>query len=342
MIERWVKNDLTLKRIRRFASIKRAVGSVYVVIFLLFLSVTAEFWSNNKPLIMKYNDAIYFPVVRTYYPTEFGQDGFITNYRALELEAGDNWAVWPLVPWNPYESNESLATYPSGPSKDNWLGTDDRGRDVLSRLIYGFRYSMGFALAVWFFSFLLGTIAGALMGFWGGRTDMFGQRIVEVFDALPYLLMLLTLIAFLGATLQLLVAFSVFLGWMRISTYMRAEFLKLRKRDFVEAAKAQGVGTNRILFRHILPNGLSPLITFSPTEIAANIYTLAILDYLGMGLPPPTPSWGELLQQAQNYFTIAWWLAVYPSMAMIISLTALTFIGEGIREAYDPRKSMST
>jgi microcin C transport system permease protein len=120
---------------------------------------------------------------------------------------------------------------------------------------------------------------------------------------------------------------------------MRAEFLKLRKREFVEAAKAQGVGTFRVLFRHILPNGLGPLITFSPTEIAANIYTLAILDYLGMGLPPPTPSWGELLQQAQNYFTLAWWLAVFPSAAMIISLTSLTFIGEGIREAYDPRKA---
>ena len=141
--------------------------------------------------------------------------------------------------------------------------------------------------------------------------------------------------------MPLLVAFSVFLGWMTISTYMRAEFLKLRKREFVEAAKAQGVGTVRILFRHILPNALSPLITFSPTEIAAYIYTLAILDYLGMGLPPPTPSWGELLQQAQEYFTIAWWLAVYPSLAMIISLTALTFIGEGVREAYDPRKTLA-
>jgi microcin C transport system permease protein len=198
---------------------------------------------------------------------------------------------------------------------------------------------MGFALLVWFFAYAVGIVAGATMGYGGGRIDMIGQRFVEVFDSLPYLLMLLTLIALLGASLPLLVGFSVLLGWMRISNYMRAEFLKLRKREFVEAAKAQGVGTVRILFRHILPNGLSPLITFSPTEIAANIYTLAILDYLGMGLPPPTPSWGELLQQAQNYFTIAWWLAVFPSLAMIITLTSLTFIGEGVRAAYDPRKS---
>jgi microcin C transport system permease protein len=342
ILDRWIKNDLTRKRLRRFMSIKRAVISTWIFAFLLFLSVSAEFFANNKPLILKYHGTLYFPVVQTVYPTVFGQDGFVTNYRALQLEKdkGD-FELWPLVRWNPYESNETLSTYPAGPSHDNWFGTDDRGRDVLSRLIYGFRYSIGFAVAVWFFSFFVGTIAGAIMGYWGGRTDLFGQRLVEVFDSLPYLLMLLTLIALLGATMQLLVAFSVFLGWMRISTFMRAEFLRLRKREFVEAAKAQGVSTFRILFRHILPNGLSPLITFSPTEIAANIYTLAILDYLGLGLPPPTPSWGELLQQAQQYFTIAWWLAVFPSMAMIISLTALTFIGEGVREAYDPRKTVA-
>ncbi len=339
VISRLITNDLSLKRYMRFKSVKRAYYSLWVIIFTLLLSFTAEFWANSKPLVMGYQGQIYFPVFKDYYPTIFGQDGFVTNYRAVDLSAGKGWAVWPVVRWDPYESNASVESYPSPPTRDNWLGTDDRGRDVLSRLIYGFRYSMGFAVAVWFFSFLFGTIAGAVMGYWGGRVDMVGSRIVEIFDSLPYLLMLLTLIALLGATLELLIVFSVFLGWMRLSVYMRAEFLKLRKREFVEAAKAQGVGTVRILFKHILPNAMGPLITFSPTEIAANIYTLAILDYLGMGLPPPTPSWGELLQQAQNYFTIAWWLAVFPSLAMIISLTALTFIGEGIRNAYDPRKS---
>lgn len=337
MMESLFKNELSLKRWRRFCAVKRAIWSVWLLVFLVLLSVTAEFWSNNKPLVMKYEGAIYFPAVRTYYPTLFNQEGVITNYRTLNWEGPDNWAIWPLVRWNPYESNDAIASYPGAPSHDNWLGTDDRGRDVLSRLIYGFRYSLGFAMAVWALAFALGTIAGAIMGYWGGRVDLLGQRVVEVFDSLPYLLMLLTLIAFLGASMSLLVGFSVLLGWMRISTYMRAEFLKLRKREFVEAAKAQGIGTFRILFRHILPNGLGPIVTFSPTEIAANIYTLAILDYLGMGLPPPTPSWGELLQQAQNLFTVAWWLAVYPSLAMIISLTALTFVGEGVRAAYDPR-----
>lgn len=340
MIERWVKNELTLKRIRRFQSIKRSVAAVWVIGFMLFISGTAEMWANNKPIVMNFKGTIYFPVLNSRHPSVFEQEGFVTNYRALDLKSDGHWAIWPLVPWNPFESNEAMASYPSPPTRDNWLGTDDRGRDVLSRLIYGFRYSVGFAILVWIFSYSFGVMAGAAMGFWGGKVDLIGQRFVEVFESLPYLLMLLTLIAFLGASLPLLVGFAVFLGWMRISTFMRAEFLKLRKRDFVEAAKAQGVGTFRLLFRHILPNGLGPLITFSPTEIATLIYTLAILDYLGMGLPPPTPSWGELLQQAQQYFTLAWWLAVYPSMAMVISLTSLTFIGEGVRAAYDPRKMM--
>lgn len=339
MIERLFKNELALKRYRRFKSVKRAVWSSWILAIFLLLSVSAEIWSNNKPVIMKYDGKIYFPVFKDYYPTEFGQDGFITNYRAIDFTQGERWAVWTIVKWNPYESNESLSTYPAPPTSANWLGTDDRGRDLTARIIYGFRYSMAFAVLVWLFAYIVGTVLGAAMGYWGGRIDMVGQRLVEVFDSLPYLLMLLTLIAFLGANLWILVAINVFLGWMRISLFVRAEFLKLRKREFVEAARAQGVGTRRILFRHILPNGLGPLVTFSPAEIAANIYTLAILDYLGMGLPPPTPSWGELLQQAQDYFTIAWWLALFPSLAMIITMTALTFVGEGVREAYDPRKT---
>lgn len=338
MIERWIKNDLTLKRIKRFKSIRRAVWSVWVFLFLIFLSATAEFWANNKPIVMSHQGSIYFPVVKTYHPSVFGKPGFVTDYRSFNFKEEGNWAIWPLVTWNPFESNKKLESYPAPPSDINWLGTDDRGRDVLSRLIYGFRYSIGFAVLVWLFSYLVGIILGGSMGFFGGRVDLYGQRLVEIFESLPALLMLLTLIAMLGASLELLVGFSVILGWMRISTYMRAEFLKLRRRDFVDAGRALGVGTWRILGRHILPNAMGPIITFSPVEIASGIYTLAILDYLGLGLPPPTPSWGELLQQAQNYFSIAWWLAVFPSLAIIISLTSLTFIGEGVREAFDPRK----
>lgn len=335
MIERFTDDEITLKRWRAFKGLRRALVSVYLVGFLLFISATAEFWANSKPIVMSYQGSIYFPVLKTYHPETFGVDANVTDYRALKMD----WAIWPLVKWDPFEINTQLTNYPAPPSHENRLGTDDRGRDVLSRLIYGFRYSFGYALLVWFFAFALGTALGAVMGYRGGKIDMFGQRVIEVFESLPGLLILLTLIAMIGASLKLLVIFSVVMGWMKISLYMRAEFLKLRKRDFVEAARAQGVGTGRILWHHVLPNALAPLITFSPSEIALNISTLAVLDYLGMGLPPPTPSWGELLGQSQSYFTIAWWLAVYPSIAVIVSITALTFIGEGVRAAYDPRKT---
>lgn len=339
MIEHWIKNDLTLKRYRRFKSMRRSVISVWIFAFFLVLSLTAEIWANSKPLLLKYRGEWFVPVFKTYHPSVFGiEDQVVTNYRALNLEVGDK-AIWPIIRWDPYEANSAVETYPARPSGVNWLGTDDRGRDVLARLIYGFRFSIGFALLVWFFSYLVGVIAGSFMGFAGGLVDLVGQRLVEVFESMPALLMLITLVSIFGANLWLLVVFSVFFGWMMISTYMRAEFLKLRKRDFVEAARAQGVGRWRLILRHILPNALGPIITFSPFMIASEIYSLAALDYLGMGLPPPTPSWGELLQQAQNYFTVAWWLAVFPSLAMIVTLTVLNLIGEGIRDAYDPRKS---
>lgn len=338
MIESRIKNDLTLKRYRRFKKLKRSVVSVWIFIFLLFLSLTAEIWANSKPIIMKYAGQYYVPIYATYHPSVFGMEGSVTDYRQIDLSKDDSWALWPPVKWDPYESNNTVTSFPGGPTSQNLLGTDDRGRDVLSRLIYGFRYSIGFALLVWFFSYIAGVILGAIMGFLGGTTDLIGQRVIEVFESMPYLLMLITLVATLGANLWLLVIFSVIFGWMQISTYIRAEFLKLRKREFVEAARAQGVSRWRLIFIHILPNALGPILTFSPFMIAGEIYALAALDYLGMGLPPPTPSWGELLQQAQNYFTIAWWLAVFPSAAMILTLTVLNLIGEGIRDAFDPRK----
>lgn len=339
MIERLIQNPLTKKRWRRFCSIRRAVFASWAFVLLIFISLTAEFWANSKPLIMRFEDKIYFPVIKKYHPTEFGQDDiFVTDYRALNL-SGENWAFWPLVRWDPYESNKAVEAYPGAPSRANWFGTDDRGRDVFARLLYGFRYSFIFAIGVWFLSFLIGIIFGAIMGYLGGAVDLVGQRFVEIFDAIPTLLLLITLMTIFGANLWLLVCFSAFFGWMMISIYMRAEFLKLRSREFVEAAKALGGSKWRIIFKHILPNAMGPVITFSPFAIAGGIASLAALDYLGFGLPPPTPSWGELLGQAQKSFTIAWWLAVYPSLALFSSLVVLNLIGEGIREAFDPRKS---
>lgn len=337
MIERYIKNDLTLKRWRRFKKVKRSIVSAWLFVFILMLSVTAEFWANSKPLILSFHGSLYFPIFKTYHPSVFGQmDSFVTDYRALFAE--EDWSVWPAIAWDPYESNTAVTSYPAPPTWRNWFGTDDRGRDVFSRLIYGFRYSIGYALLVWMASYLVGTIVGALMGYLGGRVDLVGQRIVDIFESMPVLLLLITLVSIFSASMTVLVIFSTMFGWMFISAYVRAEFLKLRKREFVESARAQGVSQARIIFKHIMPNALGPVLTFSPFTIAAGISALAALDYLGFGLPPPTPSWGEMLQQAQNYFTLAWWLALYPSLAMIFTLTILNLIGEGVRDAFDPRK----
>jgi microcin C transport system permease protein len=339
LFERLITNPLTLKRWRRFKSVKRSVFASWLFIFLLILSLTAEFWANDKPILMSYNGSYYLPIFRKYHPSLFNQEGFITNYRALNWqEEPGNWALWPPIHWNPFESNTEVTEYPAPPSSQNIFGTDDRGRDVLARLIYGFRYSIVFALMVWLFSYLMGIVAGAIMGFTGGLTDLLGQRVVEIFESMPMLLILITLTSIFGANLKLLIIFSALFGWMFISLYMRAEFLKFRKRDFVDAARAMGASRLRLIFIHILPNALGPVLTFTPFALAGAISTLAALDYLGFGLPPPTPSWGELLNQAQKYFTTAWWLAFFPSMALFITLVSLNLIGEGVRDAFDPRK----
>lgn len=341
MIEKYViKNDLSLRRWRRFKKIKRAVFGAWIFAFLIFLSITAEFWANSKPIFMGYQGSIYMPVISNHHPSEFGQEGFVTNYRKLDLEAEGNWAIWPIIPWNPIESNNELNSFPSAPSSVNLMGTDDRGRDILSRLIYGFRYSIGFSFLVWVVSYIIAVVAGATMGFAGGKVDLIGQRIVEVVESMPFLLLLITLVAIFGASMTLLVVLMSIFGWTMMAQYVRAEYLKLRQFEFVEAARAIGGSVPRQMFKHILPNALVPILTFTPFRIAAGISTLAILDYLGFGLPAPTPSWGELLQQAKRNFTIAWWLALFPSLALFVSLLSLNLMGEGVRDAFDPKKEL--
>lgn len=340
MIEKFIRNEETLKKWRRFKSKKLAVASFVILLFACFLSFTAEFWANNQPLYLRFNGSSYFPVVQTYHPSVFGEESaVVTDYRKLQLdEARGDFALWPLIRWSPYESNQSVESYPSGPTKENLMGTDDRGRDILTRLLYGLRYSIIFAVLVWVLTFITGTIFGGIMGYFGGRTDFWGQRVVEILATVPEFFLLIILISIFKPTLVLLVFISSLFGWIGISAYVRAEYLKNRKREYVEAARALGAGHMQIFFRHLLPNSLSPIITFSPFVIAGNIVSLASLDYLGFGLTPPTPSWGELLNQAQKHFTVGWWLAVYPSMALFLTLTMLSLIGEGVRDAMDPKE----
>ncbi|MFA7614514.1 MAG: ABC transporter permease, partial [Candidatus Caldatribacteriota bacterium] len=207
-----------------------------------------------------------------------------------------------------------------------------------ARLLYGLRYSMTYAFLVWLITFTVGTILGGIMGYMGGRTDFWGQRVVEVLSTVPQFFLLIIIISMFKPSLTLLIFISSIFGWINISYYVRGEFLKNRKKEFVEAARALGAGHVSIFFKHLLPNSLSPIITFSPFYIASNIVALASLDYLGFGLTPPTPSWGELLNQAQKHFTEGWWLAVYPSMVLFLTLTMLSLIGEGVRDAMDPKE----
>ncbi len=331
------RSELAQKRWKRFKKRKVSFFSLWALVFLIFVAVTAEFWANSKPILLVYEGSVYMPVVQSIHPTELGiEDQLLMDYRALDLE-GKGWAIWPPVKWDPYERNTELARFPSGPSAQNILGTDEVGRDLLTRLIYGFRYSFLFGFGVWICVTLLGMVFGSIMGYFGGWIDLIGQRVVEVFESLPYLLILLTIFSIIYPGLIALIAITAFLTWMGVGQYMRAEMFRLRKLEFVEAARAQGASVWRILMVHCLPNGLTPWITLTPFLISAAVSSLAVLDYLGFGVPAPLPSWGELLNQSKKHFTTSWWLALYPSLALFMTLTVLNLIGEGIRDAFDPR-----
>jgi microcin C transport system permease protein len=334
MIEKYISNELNLKRWRRFKRRKPAVFSIIMLLTMILLTFIAPILANNKPIILTHQGKTYFPALTQYHPKEFGiNDSMVMDYREFKA---DGTIIWPIIRWNPFESNKVVDSYPAPPSKDNWMGTDDRGRDVLTRLLYGFKYSISYAILVWIISYTIGTIMGGTMGYFGGKIDFFGMRMVEIFSTVPHFFLLIILISIFRPSLVLLVCISSLFAWIAINYYVRAEFLRNRKKEFVEAARALGASTPSILFKHILPNSLGPIITFTPFFISANIVGLASLDYLGFGLEVPTPSWGELLNQAQKNFTIGWWLAVFPSMALFSTLTMLALVGEGVRDAMDP------
>lgn len=338
MIESRIKNELTLKRYRKLKSNRLSMIGLWGILILFFLSATAEFWANSKPVVMYHNSQLYFPVVKDYHPTDFGrEDILVMNYREINF-GNDSWVVWPLIKWDPYESNKDVDTYPSKPSSLNLFGTDDRGRDILTRLLYGYRYCIAYAFLVWILTMVVGIGVGGVMGFYGGKVDIWGQRVVEVLNSVPQFFLLLIIVSIFQPDLMWLVAISSMFGWIFISYYIRGEFLKNRKAEFVDAARALGGSKLRLIVKHILPNSLGPVITFAPFLIAAHITGLASLDYLGFGLTPPTPSWGELLKQAQEHFSTSWWLALFPSLALFVTLLMLNMLGEGVRDAFDPRK----
>lgn len=333
-------SELNRKRWRKFRKQKRSVVALVLFAAVAAFSFTAELWSNSKPVLLRYRGGLFVPAYRDYHPSAFGiEDEVQTDYRELEKKftPGD-WALWPVNRWDPFESNKEVEKYPAPPSRLNVLGTDDRGRDILARVMYGFRYSIAYASIVWALTVIIGIVAGGVMGFFGGWIDLLGQRVVEVLNTIPILFLLIILVSIFEPSLLMLVLLTSCFSWIGLSYYVRGEFLKNRKMEFVEAARSLGARNPRLIFRHVLPNSLIPVITFSPFIISSHILGLASLDYLGFGLRPPTPSWGELLNQAQQNFTIAWWLAVYPGLALFSTLVMLALIGDGVRNAFDPRK----
>lgn len=332
-------SEETKRRFHTFKRRKSAYWSLMVLSIAFFIALFAELVANNKPYYLVYNHRVFFPILFSYHPQEFGiSDRLVMDYKAFAEEHQDANCLFPIIRWSPYEINKAVSSFPAPPSSSNWFGTDDRGRDILTRIIYGFRVSILYSLGVWIIGYTIGIVFGVLQGFIGGTVDFIGQRIIEIYSAIPYFFLLIILIAVFQPTISLLIILSSLFSWEGISYYMRAEFLRLRKFEFVEACRAMGMGSSKIIFAHILPNALNPVITFSPFAIAGGILGLAGLDFLGFGVTPPTASWGELLNQGKRHFTTAWWLATYPSVALFLTLALLNLIGEGVRHAFDPKK----
>ncbi len=328
----------------KFKLNKRNLFSLYIFLFLFILSLFAEFISNDKPLIMKLDNKIYAPIIFNYTDKELGgafdtEADYKGHFITTKINKGDNWAIFPINPhsYNSINLNNSTPN-PAPPSQFNYLGTDDRGRDVLARLIYGFRLSVIFAFILTAIGIIIGIFFGAIQGYFAGRTDLFLQRFIEIWSSMPELYLLIIFSSLFEPSIFLLILLLSLFGWMSLSDYVRAEFLKGRNLDYVTAARALGLSDLKIIFRHILPNSMISVITFLPFRISGAILILTILDFLGLGVPPNTPSLGELLSQGKENIE-AWWLSLTTFLVLVGTLMLLIFIVEGIRESFDSRSS---
>jgi microcin C transport system permease protein len=331
------------KRIRKFKGMKRGYYSFIILVTLYLLSFLNPLLINNKALIVKYNGEYFFPVSKYHPSSTFGQKGYgEAQYRKLdakfENDGSDNWVLMPLYPFHPNESllGEIDGEPPHAPSSLHWLGTDNRARDIFARMIYGFNISISFALIVTVIAYIIGITIGAILGFFGGRVDMFGQRFIEVFASIPFLYMVIIISSVLQPSFWLLVTIMSCFNWVGMTYYIRGEFYKEKAKDYVSAAISMGADNRRIMFKHILPNALTPIITFAPFALIGNISTLVSLDFLGFGLAAPTPSWGEIVNQGISDIRY-WWLILSPMGASFTTLLLISFIGEGVREAFDPK-----
>lgn len=333
-----------MSRWLRFKNSRMGYTSLWIFMVLFGLSMCAELIANDKPLVVRYEGRFYFPIVKSQPETVFGGD-FATPTDFLDpdirrnITSNGNWAIYPPIHYS-YETLNyfSKVPNPAPPSLENWLGTDDRGRDVLARLIYGFRLSILFGLALTVVGVTVGIITGSLMGFFGGKFDLITQRLIEIWSAMPELYLLIIFASIFNPSVSLLIILLAAFGWMGLSDYVRAEFFRNRALEYVRAARALGLTNVQIMWRHILPNSLTPVITFLPFRMSAAILSLTSLDFLGLGVPPGTPSLGELLSQGKGNLD-AWWISLSTFVVLVATLLLLTFMGEALRNAFDSRKA---
>ncbi|WP_257255231.1 MULTISPECIES: ABC transporter permease [unclassified Endozoicomonas] len=333
-------SPLNQRRWKSFKSNRRGYYSLWIFGFLFFTTLFAELIANDKPLLVYFKGEIYTPIFHIYPETAFGGEFELEmDYRqdyAKELIEPHGWMLWPPIHYS-YDTINYARVAPAPPTPENLLGTDDQGRDVLARVIYGFRISVLFGLILTLFSSLIGVAVGAMQGFYGGRTDLIGQRFIEVWSGMPSLYLLIILSSFVEPGFWWLLGIMLMFSWMALVDVVRAEFLRGRNLEYVRAARALGMTDGRLMFRHILPNAMIATITFMPFILTGAITTLTSLDFLGFGLPAGSPSLGELIAQGKNNLQ-APWLGITAFMVMSVMLTLLVFIGEATRDALDPRK----
>lgn len=343
------------KRLRKFRSLKRGYYCFVLLLVAYGISFLLPILVNEEAWIVRYEGRFYFPPFQYYPASTFGQQSIgEPNYRDLartfRQQNGSNWAILPPYPFSPTESLLDLpGSPPHPPSWQHIFGTDDRGRDIFARLAYGFNVSLTFALLVLAISYAIGITVGAALGYFGGKVDILGQRLIEIWSALPFLYTIIIISSIvvpiyipgrnlvLQPSFWLLIFILTVFDWMGITYYVRGEFYREKAKDYVGAAIAMGVSEAAIMCKHILPNSLTPVVSFAPFMIVGNIGALVALDFLGFGLPAPTPSWGELIGQGMSHLT-KWWLVFFPLGAMFLTLLLIVFIGEAIREAFDPKE----
>jgi microcin C transport system permease protein len=344
---RWRLNPLTLEKFRRFRRVRRGWWSLIILGGLLVLAIGAELLVNNRALIVHYRGHSYFPTYSRFHPgSDFGEPySYEVDYRKLKARfatdpAGGNWVILPIVPYNPYENSFVSGIYPPTPpslADRHFLGTDTTGRDVLARLFYGFRTAMIFALLYLVLVYLIGISIGCAMGYFGGAFDLAAQRVVEIWSNLPFLYIVIIVASLMTPNLTTLLVIVVLFSWTGMTYYLRTATYREKARDYVAAAEVAGAGSGRIIFNHILPNVISTVVTFIPFTVNDAITALTALDFLNFGLPPPTPSWGELLHQGTSNL-YAPWIVTSTFVALVFVLSLVTFIGEAVREAFDPKK----